>query len=200
MTRGATFPFGYQVPDPGVGDTDNLRAIATSRTANAEHVGQALAEVRFIAGDIPSHWTGSAAEMNLRATLALVPDLDILKTSYENHASALTTYTAAVERIRTAAAPQIAAYDQALERYFGWRIQRDDIKVGYPVPREYEPIFGAPAGLYDEDDWRRAVILDRYIEGAEETMSGLRGALDGLVADRTTADQICGGTQLGQRA
>ncbi|WP_213814837.1 alpha/beta hydrolase [Glaciihabitans sp. dw_435] len=185
------FTLGYDVPDPGKGDTAHLRAIATSRTTNAGRVGDAIALISTITGDLPSHWTGYAASMNLNATQALVPDLTVLKASYEKHAEALTTYATEVERIRDAAAPQAAAYTSASDDIVGWRSQRDYIEVGYPTPREYTPIIGAPPGLYEEADWERAVALDGYIDEAEATMATAKAALEALVADRAAADKTC---------
>jgi uncharacterized protein YukE len=189
---GGTLTLGYDVPNPGIGDMGVIRSIASSRTALVSEIDSALASVQSIAADLPSQWSGSAAEMNLNATLALSPDLTVLRASYEAHATALTAYAAEVDRIRIAAEPQATAYHQASSDIVGWRTQRDYIDgAGYPTPREYKPIIGAPAGTYEEDDWQRAVLLDGYVEEGEQTMASARAALDALVADRERADQTC---------
>ena len=187
-----TLTVGYDVPNPGAGDMGVIRSIATSRSALVTEIDSALASVQSIAADLPSHWSGSAADMNLNATLALTPDLTVLRASYEAHANALTTYAAEVDRIRIAAETHAATYHEASSDVGGWRVQRDYIEgAGYPTPREYKPIIGAPAGTYEEHDWERAVLLDSYIEEGQESMASARASLDALVADRERADQAC---------
>ncbi|PRY69189.1 alpha/beta hydrolase family protein [Glaciihabitans tibetensis] len=191
----------FEVPDPGAGDVDNLRAIAASRTALVKSIDTAIASVRSISSDLSAHWTGLAADTNLNATLALVPDLTTLRASYEAHASALTTYAAEVDRIKIEAEAQAAVYNQATSDVADSRAQRAAIDgIGQYTPREYEAPVGAPAGTYDEDDWRRAVLLDGYVEEGRETIAAARAALEALVADRAAADQACADALLGGSA
>jgi hypothetical protein len=187
-----TLTIGYDVPDPGVGDMGVIRSIAASRSALVADIDGALSSVQTITGELPSQWSGSAADMNLNATLALVPDLNVLRASYEAHASALTTYAAEVDRIRIAAEPQIAAYNQALSDVMASRGQRNSIEgIGDTTPREYDPLSASLSGGYNEEDLQRAQLLDSYIEEGEQTAASARAALEALVADRAAADRAC---------
>jgi hypothetical protein len=183
----------YEVPNPGVGDMAVIRSIAASRSTLVIEIDDALATVHSIAADVPSQWSGSAAEMNVNATLALVPDLTTLRASYETHASALETYAAEVDRIRIAAESQIATYHEAGADIGSATAARDRIAGlgGGATPSSYKPIHGAPAGTYEEEDWQQAVALDQQMDESREVMAAARAALDVLVADRAAADRAC---------
>jgi uncharacterized protein YukE len=102
----------WTVDDPGVGDVAGMRGIATQRDTALTDVQTALTNLGTIVSDLPSSWSGSAADSHLASIGALVPELQQLAQSYTAHRDALTAYAATVETIQNAATPLIARIAQ----------------------------------------------------------------------------------------
>ena len=185
----------WTVENPGVGNVAGIRRIATLRDTALTDVQKALASIGTTAADLPSHWSGAAADSHLASLETLVPDLQQLEQSYITHRDALTTYATAVESIQDATDPLIEKID-GLETDLGsLNTRRYNSPVPIPTPAHAPSsdiqILIQPLEPWDEVDLSLARTLDADIKQTQQDLHQAGLALGQLVSERAKADADC---------
>jgi uncharacterized protein YukE len=184
----------WTVDDPGVGDVAGMRGIATQRDTALTDVQTALTNLGTIVSDLPSSWSGSAADSHLASIGALVPELQQLAQSYTAHRDALTAYAATVETIQNAATPLIARIAQLESDLASLNFRRFTSSVPSPTPfaaPEPDPLFAFQQQPWDATDLTAARSVDADITQTQLELHQANLDLDALVTQRTTADTTC---------
>ena len=185
----------WTVENPGVGNVAGIRRIATLRDTALTDVQKALASIGTTAADLPSHWSGAAADSHLASLETLVPDLQQLEQSYITHRDALTTYATAVESIQDATDQLIEKID-GLETDLGsLNTRRYNSPVPIPTPAHAPSsdiqILIQPLEPWDEVDLSLARTLDADIKQTQQDLHQAGLALGQLVSERAKADADC---------
>jgi len=183
----------WTVDNPGVGNVAGIRRIATLRGTALSDVQAALALIGTSVADLPSNWSGSAADSHLATIAGLVPELQQLEQSYTTHQDALTAYAASVESIQDATDPLILKIDGLESDLGALNTQRYNSPVPIPTPAEAPDtqLFLPSIEPWDETDLSFARTLDADIKQTQQDLhqAGLR--LGELVSERAKADADC---------
>jgi uncharacterized protein YukE/pimeloyl-ACP methyl ester carboxylesterase len=183
----------WTVENPGVGNVAGIRRIATLRDTALADVQKALASIGTTAADLPSNWSGAAADSHLNSMESLVPDLQQLEQSYTTHRDALTAYAASVESIQDATDPLIAKIDELETDLGSLNTQRYNSPVPMPTPAEApeNDLFLPSVEPWDEVDLATALTLDADIKQTQQDLHQAGLQLGELVSERAKADADC---------
>jgi uncharacterized protein YukE len=184
----------WTVKNPGVANVSGIRRIVTLRGTDLEDVEKALADIGTIVSDLPSSWSGAAADSHLTTIGALVPELQQLAASYTAHRDALQVYADAVESIQDATDPLILRIDELESGLAALNTSRYNSPV--PVPTPYEApsetaLLLPTINPWDETDLALARTLDSDIKQTQQDLHVANLSLGELVSERAKADSTC---------
>lgn len=184
----------WTVKNPGLGDIEALRRIASLSDTALTDVQSALTQLGTVVADLPSSWSGAAADKHLATISAIVPDLQQLEHSYTIHRDAMNAYVASVESIQEATDPLIARIDELESDLTSYNTRRYNSNVPIPSPTvapEVDPLFDMRQDPWDDSDLVVARTLDADIKQTQQDLHQANLTLGQLVSERAAADSTC---------